>query len=126
VIARRAPLLLLGLALLGALLASCGDDDNTSPASADTCEELVDRAADVAAQVVTDFQGKSAADLDPGTAEDPYPELTRPFAPFEARAQELDCDRGELRRLACEAYQGIEPSGPATEELLAQLTELCT
>jgi hypothetical protein len=111
----------LAVVVLGA---GCGDD-GTSPGSADTCEVLVERAADVAAQVVADFEGKTAADLDPGSAEDPYPELTRPFAPFESRAQELGCDRGELRRLACEAYQGIEPSGGATEEFLARVTELC-
>jgi hypothetical protein len=117
------------MALMAALAvvvfgAGCGDD-GTSPGSAGTCEVLVERAAAVAAQVVADFEGKTAADLDPGSAEDPYPELTRPFAPFESRAQELGCDRGELRRLACEAYQGIEPSGGATEEFLARVTELC-
>ena len=117
-------LLILAVLLLPVLGTGCGDDGG-SPGSAGSCEELVNRAADTAAQVVSEFAGKSAADLDPGTSEDPYPELTRPFAPFEARAEELHCDRGELRRLACEAYQGIEPSGPATEELLSQLTELC-
>jgi hypothetical protein len=115
---------LVAAALLGGLVAACGDDDK-SPDSAGSCEELVDRAADVAAQVVADLEGKSPADLDPGTEDDPYPELTRPFAAYEARAEQLGCDRGELRRLACNAYQGIEPSGGAGEEYLAELTEVC-
>jgi hypothetical protein len=115
---------LVAVALLGGLVVACGDDAK-GPDAASSCEELVDRAADLAAQVVADLEGKSPADLDPGTAEDPYPELTRPFAAYEARAQELGCDRGELRRLACAAYQGIEPSGGAGEEYLAQLTEVC-
>jgi hypothetical protein len=122
-VTRRSVLVLAGLLLM--VLGSACSDDDVGPASAGSCEELVDRAADTAAEVVADFAGKSAADLDPGTSEDPYPELTRPFAPYEARAEELGCDRGELRRLACEAYEGIEPSGPATEELLADLTETC-
>ena len=110
--------------LIVVLGVGCGDDDS-SPTSADSCEQLVERAAVVAGEVVADLEGKSPADLDPGTAEDPYPELTRPFAAYEARAEELGCDRGELRRLACEAYQGIEASGGASEEFLAQLTEVC-
>jgi hypothetical protein len=114
---------LVAVALFGGLVA-CGDDDR-SPDAADSCEELVERAADVASEVVAGLEGKSPADLDPGTAEDPYPELTRPFAAYEARAQELGCDRGELRRLACTAYQGIEASSGAGEEYLAELTELC-
>jgi hypothetical protein len=111
--------------LLAMIFGGCSDDD-TSPASADSCEELVERAADVAAQVVADHTGENATDLDPGTVEDPYPELTRPFAAYEARAEELGCDRGELRRLACEAYQGIAPTGGATEEFLDALTVTCS
>ena len=121
----RRPLLLLFAVLAPVLVGAGCSDDGGSPGAAGSCEELVDRAAATAAEVVAQFAGKSAGDLDPGTSEDPYPELTRPFARYEARAQELGCDRGELRRLACEAYEGIEPSGPATEELLSQLTELC-
>jgi hypothetical protein len=120
----RVAAIVVAAALVVTIGAGCGDDD-ASPGSADSCEELVDGAAVVAAQVVADLAGKSATDLDPGTAEDPYPELTRPFAAYEARAEELGCDRGELRRLACEAYQGIEPSGGAGEEFLAQLIEVC-
>jgi hypothetical protein len=122
----RPAAILLAVALLAVpALAGCSDDD-TSPGAADSCEELVERAAAVAEQVVADHAGDNATDLDPGTAEDPYPELTRPFAAYEARAEELGCDRGELRRLACEAYQGIEPTGGATEEFLDALTETCS
>jgi hypothetical protein len=124
VTSRAATVALAALVLSGIGVAACSDESST-PGSADTCQELVERAADTAAEVVEQFRGTSAADLDPGTAEDPYPELTQPFAPFEARAEDLGCDRGELRRLACQAYQGIEPTGPAMEEFLAQLTELC-
>jgi hypothetical protein len=111
--------------LLAGVLAACGDDDG-SPGSAADCEQLVGRAATVAARVVADHSGEASTDLDPGTAEDPYPELTRPFAAFEARAEQLGCDRGELRRLACQAYRGIVPTGPAMEEFLDQLTSTCS
>jgi hypothetical protein len=121
----RPAAVLLAVALAAATVLGCSDDDS-SPGAADTCEELVDRAADVAAQVVADHAGDNATDLDPGTAEDPYPELTRPFAAYAARAEDLGCDPGELRRLACEAYEGIEPTGGATEEFLDALTETCS
>jgi hypothetical protein len=111
--------------LVAGVVAGCGDDD-ASPGAAGSCEELVERAAAVAEQVVAEHAGDALTDLDPGTAEDPYPELTRPFAAYEARAEELGCDRGELRRLACEAYRGIQQTGPAMEEFLAELTATCS
>jgi hypothetical protein len=113
----------LALALVG--LAGCGHGDSTDPGSAKSCEQLVDRAARVARQVVDDLQGKSAAELTAQHPDDPFTALTAPFEPFQARADQLGCDRGELRRLACTAYQGIEPTGPLTEEFLARVDEVC-
>jgi hypothetical protein len=121
---RVVALLLVFGAVAGVGLAACGDDGG-GPGTASNCEELVQRASKVAQQVVEEFRDKSASELDQGTAEEPFPELTRPFAPFAARADQLQCDRGELRRLACDAYQGIQPTGPAMEEYLAQLKEVC-
>jgi len=79
----------------------------------------------VARDLAQQFAGAAVDALDPGTPDDPFPELTRPFAAFRDRADELGCDQGELRRLACDAYQGIEPTGPAVEEFLADLDTLC-
>jgi hypothetical protein len=121
---RVVALLLVFGAVAGVGLAACGDDGG-GPGTASNCEELVQRASKVAQQVVEEFRDKSASELDHGTAEEPFPELTRPFAPFAARAEQLQCDRGELRRLACDAYQGIQPTGPAMEEYLSQLEEVC-
>jgi hypothetical protein len=128
VIVRRSPWarvasVLCVASVLGA--AACSDDADQGALGADTCEQLVDEAATVAAQVVEELRDKTSAELDPGTEEDPFPELTRPFAAFEARAEQLGCDRGELRRLACSAYTGIEATGPATEEFLASVDAVC-
>jgi hypothetical protein len=127
VIVRRSPVAFVAMALVVVLLGTtaCGDDVEQGPLGADTCEQLVDEAATVAAQVVEDLRDKTSAELDPGTEEDPFPELTRPFAAFEARAEQLGCDRGELRRLACSAYTGLDASGPATEEFLASIDAVC-
>lgn len=119
----RAALLVVAV-VPAALLAACGDDD-TSPGSADSCEELVERAAPVARQLAEQYAGVAADELDPGTAEQPYPQLTEPFEPFRTRAEQLGCDAGELRRLACDAYQGIEGTGQAIEEFLAAIESVC-
>ena len=107
-----------------ALFAACGDDD-TSPGSADSCEQLVERAAPVARDVAQELAGVGPDELDPGTSEQPFPQLTEPFEPFRRRAEQLGCDDGELRRLACDAYQGLEPTGPAIEEFLAAIDSVC-
>jgi hypothetical protein len=106
-------------------LAACGDDAS-GPDAADSCEELVEEAALVARDLGEQFAGASGDDIDPGTPDDPYPELTEPFEPYRVRAAELGCDAGELRRLACDAYQGLEPTGPAMEEFLAELDDVCS
>jgi hypothetical protein len=106
----------------------CGGDANSTDApSAKSCEQLVERAARVARNVVADLAGKSAADLKAEAADpqNPFASLEAPFAPFVDRADELGCDRGELRRLACSAYQGIDANGPAAEEFLSRVTEVC-
>ena len=109
---------------MGAALAGCSDD-GSGPASADSCEELVDEAAGVARDLVQEYAGATVDQLDPGTPDDPFPELTQPFAAYRDRADELGCDQGELRRLACDAYRSIEPTGPAIEEFLADLDTVC-
>lgn len=107
------------------LVTACGSSRGTDAGSAKTCEQLVNRAARVAREVVTEMQGKTSAELTAANRDDPFAALTKPFAPFQARADQLGCDRGELRRLACTAYQGIEPNGPLTEEFLARVDEVC-
>lgn len=106
-------------------LVGCGDD-SSGPDAADSCQELVDEAADVARSLAEEFAGATVESLDPGTPDDPFPQLSEPFVPFRERAAELGCDQGELRRLACDAYKGIEPTGPAIEELLAAIHDVCS
>jgi hypothetical protein len=112
------------LSVLALGLAGCSDDGE-GPGAADSCDELVEQASGVARGLADQFAGAAVDSLDPGTPDDPFPELTRPFAAYRERAEELGCDEGELRRLACEAYQGIEPTGPAIEEFLADLDTVC-
>ncbi|HEV8298093.1 MAG TPA: hypothetical protein VGQ20_12370 [Acidimicrobiales bacterium] len=110
------------------IVAACsGNGNSTDAASAKNCEQLIERAARVAKQVVADLAGKSAADVaaDATDPNEPFAALEEPFAPFQARADSLGCDRGELRRLACSAYQGIESNGPAAEEFLARVDDIC-
>ena len=122
-IARRA-IVATAIVVLGAT--ACSSSASAIDArSAKTCEQLVDRAARVARQVVAEMQGKNSAELAAADSDDPFAALTKPFEPFQARADQLGCDRGELRRLACTAYQGIEPNGPLTEEFLARVDEVC-
>ena len=122
---RFAGAIVVPLVAFGALLGGCGGDDS-GPASADSCAELVDQAADVARSITEQFAGAAADAIDPGTPDEPFPELTRPFAAFRERAEQLGCDAGELRRLACDAYQGITSTGPAVEEMLASLNDVCS
>lgn len=82
-------------------------------------------AADVVRAIVRDLQGKSEADLRAANPDDPFGALSRPLDPHRARAQELGCDRAELRRVACRTYRDIVPTGPAAEEFLAQMLSDC-
>jgi hypothetical protein len=118
----------LAAGLAGALvlvLAGCGGGGGSDARSAKNCEQLVERAVPVVRSVVEDLRGKTSAELVLMDADDPYAELTRPFAPFQARAEELGCDPAELRRLACPAYRSIEPTGPLAREFLARVAEVC-
>jgi hypothetical protein len=122
----RARALAAVLAVTGVLaIAGCAEGNSTDPRSAKSCDQLVERAVPVVRQLVEDLRGKTSADLELTGADDPYAVLTRPFEPFQARAEELGCDAGELRRLACSAYRGIEPTGPLAQEFLARVGELC-
>jgi hypothetical protein len=85
----------------------------------------VGRSAKVVARIVADLGDKTVADLTAENPEDPYEVLTAPFPAFERRAQELQCDSGELRRLACDAYSGIRAGGPVAEEFLAEFVQDC-
>ncbi len=98
---------------------ACSNDKDTSPAAASSCEELVKSSAQLTRTIVRDLQGKTVADLRAANPEEPYAELLRPFDAYRTRATELGCDQGQLRRLACKEYQGIQPNGPVSEEFLA-------
>jgi hypothetical protein len=100
-------------------------DDGRVPAAATTCEQLMAAAADVVRGIVRDLQGKSEADLRAENPDDPFGVLQRPLDPYRARADELGCDRAELRRAACRTYRDIAPNGPASEEFLAQVIADC-
>jgi hypothetical protein len=103
----------------GAGVGACSNDKDTSPAAASSCEELVKSSAQLTRTIVRDLQGKTVADLRAANPEEPYAELLRPFDAYRTRANELGCDQGELRRLACKEYQGIQPNGPVSEEFLS-------
>ncbi len=105
-------------------LAGCGDSAS-DPGSASSCKELMDRAANVTRQIVEDLDDATAADLEKRDAANPYRVLTEPYAGFQERAAQLGCDEGDLRRLACDAYRGLQPRGPVAEEFLAGFAQDC-
>jgi hypothetical protein len=109
---------------LTGVTSGCGDDQRM-PAAATTCEQLMTAAAEVVRGIVRDLQGKSEADLRVANSEDPFGALQRPLDPYRTRADELGCDRAELRRAACRSYRDIAPNGPAAEEFLAQMIADC-
>jgi len=98
---------------------------DTDPASATTCEELVSRSAKVVRKVVTDLGTKTREDLEEDDPDNPFRSLDEPFANFQKRAQELQCDQNELRRLACDSYDGLDPQGPVAREFLADFVQNC-
>lgn len=116
------------LVLAGGVAGGCSSGASgasTDAAGAKTCTELVERAGKVAEQVLAGVKGKSIDDLRAANPGDPYAVLTKPFAAFEARAEQLGCDRTELRRVACDAYQGLTPDGPVAEEFLSRVRDTC-
>ena len=125
-VSRRAILVALALVaavVIGVLIARSGPD--TDPASARTCEELVNRSAKVVRDIVADLGTKTREDLEEDDPENPFHELDEPFVSFKNRAEALQCDQNELRRLACESYEGLDPQGPVAREFLAEFVQNC-
>jgi len=100
-------------------------DSDTDPSSAKSCEELVSRSAKVVRKVVADLGTKTREDLEAEDPDNPFHELDEPFASFQRRAETLQCDQNELRRLACDAYEGLEGQGPVAREFLAEFVQNC-
>lgn len=109
--------------VLGVFILRGGSD--TDPASANSCKELVDRSAKLVRAIVDDLGTKTREDLEADDPDNPFRELDEPFDRFESRAQALQCDQNELRRLACAAYEGLEPQGPVAREFLAEFVQNC-
>ena len=97
---------------------------DTDPASATTCEELVSRSAKWCASRHRP-RDENREDLEEDDPDDPFRSLDEPFANFQKRAQELQCDQNELRRLACDSYDGLDPQGPVAREFLADFVQNC-
>ena len=112
------------IAVVIGVLISRGSSD-LDPASADSCEQLVSRSAKVVRDIVRDLGTKTREDLEADDPENPFRGLDAPFASFQKRAEELQCDQSELRRLACESYEGLDPQGPVAREFLAEFMQNC-
>ena len=100
-------------------------DSDTDPASATSCEELVSRSAKVVRNIVKDLGTKTREDLEADDPENPFRGLDEPFESFKSRAEALQCDQSELRRLACEEYEGLDPQGPVAREFVAEFVQNC-
>ena len=116
--------LVLVIALVVGVLLTRGDSVS-DPASAKSCGELVSRSARVVRDIVRDLGTKTREDLEADDADDPFRILDEPFESFQKRADELQCDEGELRRLACESYEGLDAQGPVAREFLAEFVQNC-
>ena len=116
-------LVLLAALVIGYLITR--DDSGSDPASARTCEELVSRSARVVREIVEDLGTKTREDLEQDDPENPFRALDEPFESFQNRAEVLQCDQSELRRLACESYEGLDPQGPVAREFLAEFMQNC-
>jgi hypothetical protein len=112
------------IAVVIAVLITRGDS-GTDPASARSCEELVSRSAKVVRDIVNDLGTKTREQLEEDDPEDPFRGLDEPFESFENRAEQLQCDQSELRRLACESYEGLDAQGPVAREFLAEFVQNC-
>ena len=100
-------------------------ESDTDPSSANTCHELVSRSAKVVRKVVADLGTKTREDLEAEDPDNPFRKLDEPFTSFQRRAETLQCDQNELRRLACDAYEGLEGQGPVAREFLAEFVQNC-
>jgi hypothetical protein len=116
-------IVLLLAVVVGVFIAQRGSD--TDPASANSCEDLVDRSARLVRDIVDDLGTKTREQLEADDPDDPFRALDEPFERFQNRAEELQCDQNELRRLACEAYEGLDPQGPVAREFLAEFVQNC-
>ena len=116
--------LVLVIALVVGVLLTRGDSVS-DPASAKSCGELVSRSARVVRDIVKDLGTKTREDLEADDADDPFRILDEPFESFQKRAEELQCDQSELRRLACESYEGLDAQGPVAREFLAEFVQNC-
>jgi hypothetical protein len=116
-------LILVVAVVVGVLITRGGSD--TDPASARSCQELVSRSAKVVRNIVHDLGTKTREDLEEEDPDNPFRGLDEPFESFKNRALELQCDQSELRRLACESYEGLDPQGPVAREFLAEFMQNC-
>jgi hypothetical protein len=98
---------------------------STDPSAATTCQDLVARSAKVAQKVIDDLGAKTREDLEAENPDNPFGVLEQPFAAFQTRADQLHCDQGELRRLACDAYSDLHAHGPVAQEFLAPFVQNC-
>lgn len=105
---------------LALLVAACGGDGGSDPASASTCEEL----ADVSIVLVQD-----ALDSIAGLGIDDMPEdMPEAFVRLEelaVRADELGCTEEEGSRLLCERYDRLTADGEAADVFLESLSGGC-
>ena len=118
-----AALVLLVAVVIGVLITR--GDSVSDPSSARTCQELVSRSAKVVRDIVKDLGIKTREDLEEDDPENPFRGLDEPFESFKKRAEELQCDQSELRRLACESYEGLDAQGPVAREFLAEFVQNC-
>ena len=116
--------LVLVIALVVGVLLTRGESVS-DPSSAKSCGELVSRSAKVVRDIVRDLGTKTREDLEEDDADDPFRRLNEPFEAFQKRADELQCDQNELRRLACESYEGLDAQGPVAREFLAEFVQNC-
>ena len=116
--------LVLVVALVVGVLLTRGDSVS-DPSSAKSCGELVSRSAKVVRDIVKDLGTKTREDLEEDDPENPFRGLDEPFKSFQKRAEELQCDQSELRRLACESYEGLDAQGPVAREFLAEFMQNC-
>ena len=100
-------------------------DSDTDPATASSCQELVSRSAKLVRDIVKDLGTKTREDLEADDPDNPFRQLDEPFDRFASRAEALQCDQNELRRLACEEYEGLDPQGPVAREFLAEFVQNC-